>query len=140
MTLREFLRMWRADKTVLVLESTRRRGPKEMRLYSALLPYSSDYGRHLAILLEIDRSTREVLNHELINLSGWIAMSRADVDKAFARFVRSFGLPRKPTALRDGIMTFYPTGNTGNFYFYTGAGTIATTQEATWRASTGGAT
>jgi len=71
MTLTEFKRMWQEDGTKLVQQSRKILNGSTWLLFAVYFPDSTyDYGRHMAMILKVDKTTGEILKHDLKNLSG----------------------------------------------------------------------
>ncbi len=67
----EFLKMWTADGTQLIEQDKADLNGSIWLLYSIYFPESTeDYGRHMAMILKVDRQTNIILMHDLENLSG----------------------------------------------------------------------
>jgi hypothetical protein len=70
MKLSEFKAMWEEDGTKLVKMDEQVRGNEHWYLYNIHFPESrTSYGRHMAVLLQVDRKTREVVAHDTKNTS-----------------------------------------------------------------------
>lgn len=70
MKLSEFKQMWEADGTKFVKLDEQERGKEHWYLYSIHFPESTtNYGRHMAMLLQVHKDTREVIAHDTKNTS-----------------------------------------------------------------------
>jgi hypothetical protein len=71
MTLERFLKLWTEDGTRLVEHDRQVRNGFLWILYGVYFPESTvDYGRHVALLLKIDGQTKEILGHDMHNITG----------------------------------------------------------------------
>jgi len=69
----DFIKMWTEDGTRLIEQDRRELNGSIWLLYSVYFPEStSDYGRHMAMLLKVDAKTDVILLHDLENLTGSI--------------------------------------------------------------------
>ena len=70
MKLRDFVKMWTDDGFRLSKQTQKTIGKQKWVLYNVNVPYfASDYGRHMAIIVVIDRETGEILAHDEMNTS-----------------------------------------------------------------------
>jgi len=68
----EFVEMWKQDGFKLVKLKEVEKDKQRWLLFSVNCPYSAEeYGRHLGMLLVVDKRTEEILAHDLTNESYW---------------------------------------------------------------------
>lgn len=91
MTLTEFKKLWETDGTKLVeLEKRNLHDKDELWLLLAVyLPESTyDYGRHMALIIKCNAKSKEILMHDVRNLSGEVtSFSESEVSDWFERHV-----------------------------------------------------
>lgn len=69
-TLRQFKAMWEADGFVFREEARRRTREATWLLFGVTCPYgTSEYGRHLGLMVALAPRTREVIGHNIKNIS-----------------------------------------------------------------------
>lgn len=69
--LSDFKAMWERDGTRLVEQERRVVDGCTWLLYAVYFPSStSEYGRHMAMILKVDTKTQEILMHDLRNIQG----------------------------------------------------------------------
>lgn len=69
--LKEFIEMWTADGTKLVEQEKQVIDGTIWLLYAVYFPKSTcDYGRHMGMILKVDKESEVILMHDLTNLSG----------------------------------------------------------------------
>mgnify|MGYP000085342878 CR=1 FL=1 len=73
MKIEDFIRLWEQDGFKFVkLKEVEKRDLLWM-LFSVNCPYSAEeYGRHLGMLLVVDKTTKEILAHDMTNESYWL--------------------------------------------------------------------
>lgn len=75
MTLREFLKMWRADLTVEKIIPAPGIAKVQNEDFCYLLYYvlykkrEVDYGRHAGLRIKVNRITKEILEHDIVNMT-----------------------------------------------------------------------
>jgi len=97
MKLSEFKEMWEKDGFTFAKQDEQVRADGHWYLYNVHLPYgSSDYGRHMAILLQVHKETREVMAHDVKNTTSFNNSKPApwttEIQAWFNRHVREGGL------------------------------------------------
>lgn len=89
MKLGEFIEMWESDGTRLVKEGKKRHNGHIWLLYSVYFPEStSGYGRHMAMILKVSSRNKEILMHDLKNITGEVTGNyRQGIDDWFGSHV-----------------------------------------------------
>ena len=87
-----FLKMWAEDGTQLIEQERRDINGAVWVLYAIYFPESTyDYGRHMALLIKVDRATDIILLHDLTNLAGEVEDNyRQGIDDWFNRHVGQY--------------------------------------------------